>query len=115
MWLKKTEQGIDPKKIQEVLETYDKALDYYEMDKSNNNKEKNCYDELYENNTVDFFVMNKKNKELLIELFISFVNNSKTYESLYIQPINLENIETCTYIKDIFNYFSNYLNYLVIF
>ena len=26
----------DPKKIQEVLETYDKALDYYEMDKSNN-------------------------------------------------------------------------------
>ena len=78
---------------------------YYEVDKSKNNKEKNCYDELYENNTVDFFVMNKKNKELLIELFISFVNNAKTYESLYIQPINLENNETCTCIKDIFNYF----------
>ena len=26
----------DPKKIQEVLDTYDKALDYYEMDKNSN-------------------------------------------------------------------------------
>ena len=73
----------------------------YEIDKQNRDNE--YYDNLYENNDVDFFVLDKKNKELLIELFISFVNDIKVYESLYIQQINLDN--NINSINDLFNYF----------
>ena len=75
----------------------------YELYKDEKNKDSNFYDKFYENNNVDFFVLNKKNKELLIELFIAFTNNIKIYESLYIQQINFEDNENC--IKDLFNYF----------
>jgi hypothetical protein len=73
----------------------------YEIDKKI--KDKEYYDNLYENNDVDFFVLDKKNKELLIELFISFVNSNKTYESLYFRHINLDN--NINSINDLFNYF----------
>ena len=73
----------------------------YEIDKKI--QEKEYYDNLYENNDVDFFVLDKKNKELLIELFISFVNVNKIYESLYIRHINLDN--NINSINDLFNYF----------
>ena len=77
----------------------------YEIDKNKKdiNLDDNYYNNLYQNNDVDFFVLKKKNKELLIELFIALVNKSKTYESLFLQKINLDDKENC--IKDLFNYF----------
>ena len=81
---------------------------YYELD---NITDKNYYEHLYENNKVDFFVVDKKNKEMLIELFISLVNKNKIYESLYIQQIKLDNNETC--IKNLFNYFDKKTQILI--
>ena len=83
----------------------------YELDEKNNIKDMNYWNNLYENNNVDFFVLDKKNKEILIELFISFVNNNKIYESLYIQKIQFENNETS--IKDLFNYFDKQTQILI--
>ena len=79
----------------------------YELDKNEEKKEKikkDYYNKLYENNEVDFFVVNKQNKEILNELFISFVNKSKMYESLYIQQIKF-NVNQNS-IKDLFNYYN---------
>ena len=74
----------------------------YALD-GNVKKNKEYYDNLCDNNDVDFYVINKKNKELLIELFFSLVNNNKIYESLYFKKINFENDNSS--IKDIFNTF----------
>ena len=97
--LKKRYMQINIKgNIQELRNKIIRCL-YYELDNIN---ETSYYENLYENNKVDFFVVDKKNKELLIELFISLVNNNKIYESLYIQQIKFEDNENC--IKDLFNY-----------
>ena len=88
--------------ITELKNKIIRCLDY-EIDKSNEYKNEKYYSNLYENNNVDFFVLDKRNKELLIELFISLVNNNKSYESLYIQQINLD--DNINSINDLFNYF----------
>ena len=55
---------------------------------------------LYEENDVIFFAINKKNRDLLIEMCIAFIHNNKTYDSLYIQQIKSDNNEE--YIKNVF-------------
>ena len=56
---------------------------------------------LYEENDVVFFGINKKNRDLLIEMCIAFIHNNKTYDSLYIQQIKSDNNEEL--IKNVFN------------
>ena len=79
----------------------------YEIFKSNDEIDKKVYDE----NEVSFYLLNKKNKELLIEMVSCLTNNNKIYESLYIQQIKFN----CgnEYIKDLINYY-NKEEYLII-
>ena len=73
----------------------------YEMSKENY-----IHDEkIYEENDVKLFYTNKLNKDILIEICVSFAHNNKFYESLYIQEIKYNNDEDS--IKDIFNYYDN--------
>ena len=110
--LKKRYLQIDVNgKVNELKNKIIRCLDYELNDKKDICKDLNYYDNLYENNDVDFFVVDKKNKEILIELFISFVNKNKIYESLYIQKIQMENNEEC--IKDLFNYFDKKTQILI--
>ena len=83
------------KRIKELKNKIIRCINY-QIDSNINN-----YDDLYANNNVEFFVINKQNKNLLIELFISLLNNSKTYESLYFKKIKIEDNENS--IKNIFN------------
>ena len=68
----------------------------FEINKTNFN-----FDKLYENNDVLFYCANKQNKDLLIEICISFVHKNKFYDSLYIQEIKFNSDNEL--IKDIFN------------
>ena len=65
------------------------------------NKDMNC--DSIEENEVVFYLVNKENKDILIEICISLKNNNKIYQSLYIQQIKIQNDEES--IKNFFNYF----------
>ena len=79
----------------------------YEIFKSNDEIDKKVYDE----NEVSFYLLNKKNKDLLIEMVSCLTNNNKIYESLYIQQIKF-NCGNAS-IKDLVNYY-NKEEYLII-
>ena len=66
---------------------------------------------LYEENDVIFFAINKKNRDLLIEMCIAFIHNNKTYDSLYIQQIKSDNNEE--YIKNVFNNYNQKHYFLI--
>ena len=79
----------------------------YEILKSNDSIDKRIYDE----NEVSFYLLNKKNKDLLIEMVSCLTNNNKIYESLYIQQIKFNSDKDS--IKDLVNYY-NKEEYLLI-
>ena len=66
---------------------------------------------LYEENDVVFFAINKKNRDLLIEMCIAFTHNNKIYDSLYIQQIKTDNNEEL--IKNVFNNYNQKNYYLI--
>lgn len=79
----------------------------YEISKSNEELDKKVYDE----NEVSFYLLNKKNKDLLIEMISCLTNNNKIYESLYIQQIKFNSGNES--IKNLVNYY-NKEEYLLI-
>jgi len=66
---------------------------------------------IYEENDVSFYLLNKKNKDLLIEMVSCLTNNNKIYESLYIQQLKFNSDKES--IKDLVNYY-NKKEYLLI-
>ena len=68
-------------------------------------------EQIYEENEVLFYLVNKQNKDILIEIVCSFVNNNKIYEKLYIKQIKFNSNEET--IKNLFNYY-NKSEYLLI-
>ena len=77
----------------------------YEINNENPN------DNLYEENDIHFFSVNKKNKDILIEICISLVHQSKFYESLFIEQISYSNDDEL--IKHIFNNYDKKNYYLI--
>ena len=65
-------------------------------------KEFKLDEELYNKNDILFYLLNKKNKNILIEMILSLVNKNKMYESLYLQQIKKDNNES---IKNLINYY----------
>jgi len=71
----------------------------YEIFKSNDENDKKVYEE----KEVSFYLLNKKNEDLLIEMVSCLTNNNKIYESLYIQQIKFSSDKES--IKDFVNFY----------
>ena len=76
----------------------------YELNNNYNNNE------IYQENDVKFFYVDKRNKDILIEMCISFVNQSKFYGSLYTQNVKSNDEDL---IKDIFNIYDSKYYFLI--
>lgn len=79
--------------IKEFKNKIIRCLDYA-INKNQNNINK-------EENDLIFYLMNKENKDILIEITLSYVNNNEAYQSIFIQQIKFQDEEL---IKDTFNY-----------
>ena len=79
----------------------------YEIKKTDFNEN----DILYKDLDVIFYFVRKQNKDILIEICLSFTNQNKYYDSLYIQKIKYNSDNEL--IKDVFNYYDK-KNYFLI-
>ena len=79
----------------------------YDID---NNIKNYINEEMYEENDVKFFAVDKRNKDILIEMCISFINHNKFYGSLYIKNIENNNKDI---IKNIFNNYDSDYYFLI--
>jgi len=109
---------IQIEKNVEVLEFYDKILrcaDYAinndninnsitnkNDNKINDNKIKNDK-EFNENKQILFYKLSKSNKDIIIEMYISFLNNIQTYESVFIKEIKFSKNENIQSIFEKYN------------
>ena len=66
--------------------------------------------EIYEKSDVHFFAVDKRNKDILIEICLSFVNHIKSYGCLFIQNIKCTDEDL---IKNIFNNYDSKYYFLI--
>ena len=76
-----------------------------------NKNDFNFNQKLYEDNEVIIYFVNKQNKDILIEICVSFAHQNRNYDSLYIQKIKYNSDNES--IKDIFNYYDKNNYYLI--
>ena len=91
---------------------------YYALNKNGKNidlKDLNNDDnELYTNNQIKFYIINKKNKNILIEIYTALTNNIKIYDSLYINQINIDKNNEQELLQDFLNSFYNKKEHILI-
>ena len=82
-------------------------------DKNNENNLENTDSEDKKNDkyNIYFYLLEKEKKDILIEMCISFVNEISSYDSLYIQKINISDEEN---ISKLFSYYDKKRNILII-
>ena len=100
-FMKKKVIQISKNKTIKELETKIKRCLNYEINNNILKKEKDNNQENKDEKIINLFKINKKNKDIIIELILSFINNNiQTYESIFLQELLLadedkdKNVET---------------------
>ena len=70
----------------------------------NHATKKSINSKVNEEKDIVFYLINKKNKDIILEIIPSYVNLNKIYQSIYVQQMTFQNEEL---IKDTFNYIDN--------
>ena len=110
------------KNYKEVIYNDDDIMNNAETDRfynnsnlmNNNNSESRNrinQEDVFPIKNFNFYKIKKVNKPLLIEFFTSYINGINTYESLYIEKINLEDENN---LEDIFKFFDKKNDLLII-
>ena len=71
-------------------------------------------DENNEDKVIHLYKVNKVNRDIIIEMFLSFENNITTYESVFFQEIILTEEDKAKNIEEIFNKFDSSREILIL-
>jgi len=96
---------------EKILRCTDYALNNEKSQNKINVNEINDDKEFNENNQLLFYKLSKNNKDIIIEMYISFINNIQSYESIFIKEIKFSKNER---IQNIFEKYNSKKELLII-
>jgi len=96
---------------EKILRCTDYALNNEKIQNKINVNEINDDKEFNENKQLLFYKLSKKNKDIIIEMYISFINNIQSYESIFIKEIKFAKNER---IQNIFEKYNSKKELLII-
>ena len=99
---KKVIQISKEKTIKDFETKLIRSLDY----EIGNIVNKNNYEENKDERTVYLYKINKKNKDIIIEMIFSFISDIQVYESVFLQNINISDEEKKNKIENIFKQYN---------
>ena len=77
-----------------------------------NKKNENINDD--NEKVINFYKINKKNKDIIIEMFLSFINDIQSYESIFFQEISFSESDKNKNIENIFKKYNPSTEILII-
>ena len=100
---------LQMKKTSTISEFKEKIIRCVEnlFNKENNNEENNVDNNKKYN--IHFFILNKQNKNILIEMCISFVNNIPAFDCTYLKKIQISDDENISKLFSLYNQKKNIL------